>query len=183
MKRVGCWRIVTETFGSGGSQLRRLGRNDTELTTLRSELSVSSVRSLMEDEEGSLWVGTDADGLLQLRNGRAVSYPIFDEPSSAGSIVEDGEGGLWVGLPCDGIAHLSSTGQRLYESGAGLEETCIWSLLRDTEGVIWAGTFGRGLLRFDGEQFRPHGAPDRGVFSLFQTSDEIRLAGTDRGGF
>jgi len=61
----------------------------------------------------------------------------------------------------------------------------IVALLVDTDGIVWAGTWGGGLARFDGEEWRnftmSDGLPGNHVFMLHQDSDGVIWVGTSDG--
>jgi len=61
----------------------------------------------------------------------------------------------------------------------------IVALLVDTDGIVWAGTWGAGLARFDGVEWTnftmADGLPGNHVFMLHQDSDGIVWVGTSDG--
>ncbi len=161
--------------------LWRLSRPVGRETLRTAFLAMGGARVVFEDREGSLWVGTNTEGLVQLRNGAAVSYPLYDRPVSAVPIIEDGSGGLWVGLPCVSLVHFTRTGITMYGEDSGLKSPCVWSLLRDRSGQLWVGSFGGGVFSFDGEMFTRIPGPGFEVRALWQDRDGTLYAGTEDG--
>ena len=57
----------------------------------------------------------------------------------------------------------------------GLPQTEVWALLQDNKGIIWAGTNGGGLSRFNGNTFKTFttrdGMPDNIVYSLCEDEE------------
>jgi ligand-binding sensor domain-containing protein/signal transduction histidine kinase len=109
------------------------------------------------DVQGRLWIGTK-DGVLladkvghfrklggrQLREGVRLMLPTRD-------------GKLWVGL-LDAIQVI--VGDRVLSVyTAHTVSAYPAALAEDSDGTVWAGTFGRHLLRWDGQQFVREGPP------------------------
>jgi len=61
----------------------------------------------------------------------------------------------------------------------------IVALLVDQEGVVWAGTWGAGLARFDGKEWQnftvAEGLPGNHVFMLYEDDDGVIWIGTSNG--
>src|SRR5258708_596112 len=59
----------------------------------------NSARNSLEDDEGSLWVGSGDEGLLRLRNGKFVSAgePEGLQGNMSWTIIPRRSGGVWVG--------------------------------------------------------------------------------------
>src|SRR5690606_20303879 len=65
-----------------------------------------SMRALVLDREGNLWVGTDGDGLYRLtRRSIGAHLPADGPRTSFVPIVGDGAGGIWAGATCGGLFH------------------------------------------------------------------------------
>ncbi len=105
-----------------------------------------TVLAVHETTEGSLWVGTEA-GLYRMPPGaqklsRVDSGPLpesWSQPAVA-VIEEDGEGNLWFG-GFAGIGRLRKDGRiDRWTPRQGFASYVVASLLRDSDGTIWAGT-------------------------------------------
>jgi len=103
------------------------------------------VKSIYEDREGSLWIGTGS-GLNRLRDGKFTVYTTKEGLSNdmVWSIYEDREGSLWIGTWRGGLNRLKNgkfTGSLwIGTDGGGLNR------LRDGKGqsLDW---YGRGWIK------------------------------------
>ena len=61
-------------------------------------MTSNRILSLCEDREGSLWIGTENQGLMRLKDGAFTSYPDVEEIKNraVAGIIEAREGGLWM---------------------------------------------------------------------------------------
>src|SRR5262249_38531818 len=121
------------------------------------------VLSLSQDREGNIWVGLHARepvlfatrkaSFTSLLRGRLARNFLGEKMVNA--IYEDHEGTIWVGVTRSLIRIDRKTGQ--YDSydlpETGLNNDLV-SIVEDSSGVIWAGTEGAGLYRFDAKAGR-----------------------------
>jgi hypothetical protein len=67
----------------------------------------------------------------------------------------------------------------------GLPDMKIECVFEDSQGVLWIGTHDRGVVRYDGDEFRSYTSRDGltadGVFSVLEDSDGVLWFGTNRG--
>ncbi|MEI9813207.1 MAG: two-component regulator propeller domain-containing protein [Acidobacteriota bacterium] len=91
----------------------------------RDGLSQSSALSLLEDREGSLWVGTKR-GLNQFADGRIVLYSASEGlPSNeAGPVLQDSKGVIWAGTLGCRFGTLRRPPIRANQHGAGPPFQC-----------------------------------------------------------
>jgi PAS domain S-box-containing protein len=99
---------------------------------------VENCRSIVEDREGSYWVGSAGDGVARIRRSgfrmaAPEGAPLGDNPRTVG-IGRDGS--VWAGLAGEGLAHLDSAGHTEVLTGGGL----LWSVLPASDGSVWVGT-------------------------------------------
>jgi PAS domain S-box-containing protein len=118
------------------------------------EYSEGSTITMVEDAEGTLWVGT-RDGILRASGGNVVKYG--PENGLARGIVmvllEDREKNLWIGSDLPGLVRFTQSPFVHFDERNGLTDTTIWSFTEDHQGNLWMGTNSSGLLRYDGESF------------------------------
>lgn len=120
----------------------------------RIQTSHGRIRTIAQDREGSIWVGTDGGGLNRLRQqvvdvqGKEAGVP-FD---TVRSVCEGPDGALWVVVQNGEVAmHDGSEWKTISATPAwpGGQATCV---ARDAAGVVWVGTYSRGVYRWrDGE--------------------------------
>ncbi len=130
-------------------------------------LSHNSVYSILQDQDGFLWIGT-MDGLNRYDGYEFVTYRHDpDDPQSLshnfiGTLLEDRSGNLWVGTP-RGLNRLDRqnntfTRYTLESEGVGDEGRYVLCLHEDSGGLLWVGTR-HGLRRID---------PARGSWEVWQ---------------
>ncbi len=110
------------------------------------ELQGSGVYELVEDDRGTLWIGSQASGLLSYEGGRFRSHGL---QGSVRSILIDREGRPWVGLTNGGVFRQDGT-RFVAVEGEALGAVTVRSLLEDEDGTIWIATEGQGLVRLLG---------------------------------
>ncbi|MYM70662.1 diguanylate cyclase [Duganella sp. FT134W] len=113
----------------------------------------SFIMSLHVDTQGRLWAGMNSGGLVRYDpdHDRFIRYrasPSGLRDPRVAAMADDGQGGLWIATG-SGLDHLGADGRfdRLGDSfgAATLPDSGIDTLLRDADGVLWAGTR-RGLF-------------------------------------
>jgi len=128
----------------------------------------------LRDREDGLWIGTAAQGLVHIHEGRVDTFTKNDGLSSndIASIYEDREGSIWV-TTFDGLDRFRKLAIPSITSRQGLSSDHITSVLNDRDGSIWIGTYD-GLNRLRENKLEVFGQhrelPQDNVFSLFQTS-------------
>ncbi len=119
-----------------------------------------SVWALLEGEGGTLWVGTQGDGLHHFDPATGRDRRHFRAGDSSAnsiggddvfSLADDGQGRLFVGLDNAGLDILDIRSGRFThytprpEDPSSLSAKSIHSLLFDDRGILWIGTFHRGV--------------------------------------
>jgi ligand-binding sensor domain-containing protein/AraC-like DNA-binding protein len=128
----------------------------TKSPELHQALSQSSIKAITKDSSGSLWLGTEGEGIFQWRNGRLVTIETSQElpDSFIYSLMEDREGNLWVGTFTAGLIRMKHSHLHTISVEQGLPSENINAVLPDEGGDLWIGTERNGLCRFDWETQR-----------------------------
>ncbi len=168
-------------------------------------ISDESIRSLLIDRQGTLWVGTDAGGLSRYNEHDRSFTNFLHDPANPDSIAdnrvrvvyEDSDGRIWVGTDGAGLDRFdpqTGTFEHYPHDGsnpASVASASIWDVLRDSRGVLWVATT-NGLSRFDDAtgSFRNYrhdpangqSLNDNELRTLFEDTDGHLWIGTTSGG-
>jgi len=172
-------------------------------------LSDNYVTSIYEDQSGMLWIGTDG-GLNKFdrENGQFIRYQNDpNDPHSLSdnyvtSIYEDRAGVIWIGTHGGGFSrfdreteHFSHYQFSYYQNDPhdpnSLSHHTVSSIREDQAGVLWIGTWGGGLNKFDRETEEfvhyqadpndPHSLSDDDIFSIHENQAGGLWIGTGGG--
>lgn len=117
----------------------------------------NTVTTLYEDVAGTMWVGTYKKG-VSYYNESIFKFSLADVGDV--NCVEDGLGDIvWLGTNGAGLVRWNrQTGQRdvfLHSSsdGRSISGDVVVTMLRDSKGRLWAGTYWSGLNCYDGSKF------------------------------
>lgn len=113
------------------------------------------VRSLCEDHEGNLWIGTGSGGLVVLRAGKVsvVNAPDHWQGRAVLAVAAARDGALWIGTEGAGLYRFQDGDWTFYGEQAGISNLYVWSVAEDASGRIWLGTWSGGLLMQQGNKF------------------------------
>lgn len=113
-----------------------------------------SVRGLMEDRQGALWVGGYA-GLCRIADGKVTNFTKRDGLSSekVWALAEDFKGAMFVGTSGGGLNCFRDGRFTVFTRKDGLPSDSITALYADAQDVLWIGTHGGGLVRLKEGRF------------------------------
>ena len=110
------------------------------------------VESVMLDKEGSLWMGSIANGLYQIRKSSFINIGPQQIPGFINiySIVEDRNNEIWACSFTTGIYHLKNDGYDFWNStNSELAGDLCRSLYEDENGVVYASMYDGGLWKYE----------------------------------
>ncbi len=177
----GLARVVQEGLEQG-----RIGRGKIEAFAAPEDLSTELVLSIFEDQEGSLWIGTESGGLEMLHDQKFSSYTTADGLSDdlVRSVFQDRSGGVWVGTGGGGVNRFGDGKFTHLTTANGLSSNIVLALGGDDTGAIWVGT-PDGLNKIQNGRVSVYtsadGLADDFVRSLYAASDGSLWIGTRRG--
>jgi len=151
------------------------------------------VRAALVDDDGDVWFGTNANGLLRARRNLFTTFTTASGLSNdvATAVYVDSSGIVWEGTNCWGLNRIdlsAGTVQTLKprKPGDPAGDPCVFSLTESPPGTIWAGTYGGGLTRLHAgrvERLRAaSGLRDTVVLALFADREGTVWVGTLAGG-
>jgi ligand-binding sensor domain-containing protein len=113
-------------------------------------VAARSVRSIVQDSQGSLWIADQEIGLLQVSPQEEVKEipwrALGRTDFATAAIADPGQGGLWIGFWDGGIVHFKEGAIRAtYTAGDGLGAGHVNGFLVDRD-ALWVATEG-GLSR------------------------------------
>ena len=112
------------------------------LYNLLADRSYCDIRSIAEDAQGDIWIGTVGQGLFRLPHGqpdrihRVNEFPAMDPRA----LCCDQEGTLWVGSWGNGLFRRHENTFTAFSTEDGLPSDRIQSIVNDAEGRIWLST-------------------------------------------
>jgi len=146
------------------------------------------IGSLMEDEQGRIWVGTcdsglhwydpEGDEFIRLQNTDSGHSPVYPIEAGIGVwsgcplvriIHRDRQGRSWIGTMNGGINIFSEDFQFVQvlkedtDEDQGLLSNTVWTLFEDSQERIWIGTITEGVL---------WGDPARQKFKRLKVTDQ-----------
>jgi signal transduction histidine kinase/ligand-binding sensor domain-containing protein/CheY-like chemotaxis protein/HPt (histidine-containing phosphotransfer) domain-containing protein len=145
------------------------------------------IRSLLEDRNGVLWVGTDGAGVYT-RDGTHVAVFNRDNGLSGNSvraINQDRQGRIWIGsdVGLDVIDNARVTSKQAVLGVSG--PTMVRLIHEDLAGAMWVATDTHGLFLIDAYQVRhlgiTEGLPSAQVIAMYEDERGVMWLGTASG--
>ena len=103
-----------------------------------------TVKTLLEDREGNIWIGTKT-GMMRLSSTPLSIVPFPEKADSEfETLYYDTDGSIWVAAS-EQLFHIEN-GIAEPASFPGLPHVRVRALLRDRRGRLWIGTDGAGLV-------------------------------------
>ena len=115
------------------------------------------VRCLLEDQEGTLWLGVGSGGLVAVQPSKVITLnpPDHWQENVVLSTTTSRDGSLWVGTEGSGLYRFREGSWTQYGATAGFSNVFVWCVSEDQKGRVWAGTWGGGMYVKEGEHFQP----------------------------
>jgi signal transduction histidine kinase/ligand-binding sensor domain-containing protein len=143
--------------GPGG--VLRLADGKMEPYSLQGERDLS-VRRILRDRSGGLWIATQNKGVVHVHAGRTDSFTRLDGLSDdvVANLLEDREGNLWVATHA-GLDRFRDPAVATLSQRQGLSRPLAHSVLATRDGSVWIAG-GGGLNRWaDGRMTIPRTGP------------------------
>ena len=140
---------------------------------------------LLRDREGGLWIGTQDQGLIHVKDGQSDTFTQADGLSGniACSLFEDREGTIWFGSS-KGVDRFRRLPVTTLSSRQGVPHELTTAIVATTDGSMWVATRD-GLARWKGGRqmvYRQReGLPHSRVQTLYQDADGRLWVNTEGG--
>lgn len=160
-------------------------------------ISSWKVHSLMEDNQGNVWVGAYQSGVMVIPKSmygfESVQFNVEDgwDGACVTSVTEDIiSGDIWVGTDGEGLFRIGKDGRRSHFSkeNSSLTNNSIMSLVQDKRGTLWIATYLGGLIRWDSKtgfrQFSDQASlnTDKTACLAYSPDEDILYVGTHGNG-
>ena len=158
------------------NQTRHYGDNE-GLTSIR-------IRTIHEDEDGTLWIGTP-EGLFISRPSHPRKFTKYQERNGPFSkniyaLLRATTRELWIGCD-DGIYRLKDDDFRHY--AVNLPNPDVIRLYEDSHRNLWASTDGSGLVRFKENEFETlpsnHRLASDFIYAIYEDNEKNLWLGSD----
>jgi len=185
--------VVGETNGTVwvGTYLRGLYRwQNGKFTVLRRQdgLAATSIRSLLVDRQGSLWIAYSAGDVLQrYRDGKFQDFELPPNSRPIRTMCEDATGNIWMANLDAQLLRVN--GDRVVNETARTTEPYrpIRCLTATPDGSLWIGYSAVGLARVKDGKFtrlnQERGLQDNSICSLMPDDRGWMWIGSDHGIF
>ena len=200
----GLYKLDLSNNGEPKNKLIRFSHDKADAWSLSNNI----VRSIFEDSQQNIWIGTD-NGLNKLEKRKEGSYnfrnyknKISDRQSLNNNqiyaICEDNPGNLWIGTNGGGINIFDRNNEKFVsylhdpQNLRSISYNEIRAIYKDYSGIIWIGSYGggidkvsRGVNQFNLYSYSPHsgnGISHPIVWAIFADKDSILWIGTHGGG-
>lgn len=178
---IATWSGVNQVIGGAMSE-PSAWRLHTVANT-KGGLANDWVYGLTSGPDGSVWLATEG-GLTRYKDGAWTSWNHADGLGAPWERVAGEEQERRASSAASLHHQRQRKEQGLEHSGPAYNPNYVVSLAVDAQGVVWAGTWGAGLSRFDGTSWRSFtmadGLPGNHVFELAISAGRMWI-GTNRG--
>ncbi len=146
---IGTYEGLARFDGSNFSTHKKSKDND---------LNFISVRTILQDSSGNLWIGSNDEGLQLITPTYTKVFTTENglPNNSIRCLVEDKKGNIWVGTAA-GVVYLTKSAHMItpqFEAGTVSKGVIATSLYCDTSGRIWLTTANeRGLFVYQNDIF------------------------------
>lgn len=144
-------------LGTSNSLSKWTGQ-DGKFTLAENVSSDAFVSCLLEDCEGTIWVGTHDRGLYYFNPVSGLKGRFMNEPANKNSLTtnsinalyEDGSGNLWLAMEGGGLCQLGKDRKtfKRFTTKNGLPSNVVFKVLEDDHKNLWVTT-SKGLVKLD----------------------------------
>lgn len=128
---------------------------DTKNETSINSLSSNKISCILKDKQSNLWIGTEENGINIYFNS-LNKFPLYNSSNGLGndfiySIRQLNNKNILIGTE-NGLYSLNPTTNEVSDYNSLLKKdqiSTVLSLLEDSQGRIWIGSYGQGIIVYD----------------------------------
>lgn len=117
------------------------------------QTEMPDVNCMLTTRDGSVWIGSDNSGLWKWIPSTDNRQHIQDITEEAGAAItclaESPDGTVLIGKFARSLFAVRNGKVMLLETGSDIDRSYVWSMTFDREGILWIGTLGNGVFRYD----------------------------------
>ncbi len=111
------------------------------------------VNCMITTPDGTVWIGTDNSGLWTWhpKSNQHNQIPDATEatPSAITSLAGSHDGEIYIGKFAKGLFRYNDGQVVFHKTDSEIDRSYVWSMDFDKKGILWIGTLGNGVFRYD----------------------------------
>lgn len=149
-------------FGTESNGVYKFSNGFFKNYSIKQGLLDNKVAAILPMEDGSVWFGSDK-GISVFKNEtiKTLSFSkTFKQKAPINCFYRDSKNIIWVGGQ-NGLCSMKKNGNtytmtyyKLPVKSVENEGYPVWSIIEDSKGFIWAGTYLAGLFKLEGNEFK-----------------------------
>lgn len=148
-------------------------------------LKIENTKTIYQDVESNIWIGTDGGGIFRFNNEGFINYTTKDGIASniIMGITQDNARNYWFSSYGQGVVKFDGTNFTNYTSPENLKNGTVWTSYVDTKDNIWFGT-SEGISEYFEGKFKNYGIAEGMPFNkitaiIQQSTDTMWFGGID----
>lgn len=144
------------------------------------------IREIAVDQDGVLWITTQASGFLSYREGTFTNHGReLGIKHLYRALFIDSKNQIWSASPDKGWFYYDRKAFHFLESTTPLTNIEVRTIAESKNGIMWFGTLGKGLYRYENGTFTifttADGLPNNNIYSLYVDNQNGLWIGTGNG--
>jgi len=179
--------VGTESRGLYVYDMEKDSMHKADIPSVSQDISRWKVHSLIEDNQGNIWVGAYQTGVMVIpRSMYGFDYTRADYGCVSSISRDPRDGALWVGTDGGGLMRIAADGKRTVfnASNSTLSNDSVTALRFDKRGTLWIATYLDGIFTYTPARGFRHFADSPAVGSpnmaclAYDAEDDLMYAGT-----
>lgn len=126
-----------------------------EIAETNTIYSANRITSIVESNDGSIWLGTDGYGICKYNDETFTHFTMENGlcDNTICELMSDSKGNLWVGTFGGGVSRFDGMKFVNYTKDGLVSGIEVGSFFEDLNGDIWFGVENNGVYKYDGNTF------------------------------